>query len=71
MKKITINVPEDRALDYKIIFTKFAREYNIDELNKISENKFYLDMLDWVFDEWDFNEIEKKNWKLNLDSLLV
>ena len=73
MTTITLETPVkiEQVSEYKQIFSYFISEYSLEELKKIKEKKFYMKMLDWVFDnEENFEEIKRKNWKLDFSDLL-
>ena len=73
MTTITLETPIkiEQVSEYKQIFSYFISEYSLEELKKIKEKKFYMKMLDWVFDnEENFEEIKRKNWKLDFSDLL-
>ena len=73
MTTITLETPVkiEQVSEYKQIFSYFISEYSLEELKKIKEKKFYMKMLDWVFDnEENFEVIKRKNWKLDFSDLL-
>jgi hypothetical protein len=46
MTTITLDVPTKNAVEYKKVFSSFARDYSIEKLKEIKEKEFYLKMLD-------------------------
>ena len=73
MATIILETPikTSQITEYKQIFSYFINEYSLEELKKIKEKKFYMKMLDWVFNnEENFEELKIKNWKLDFSDLL-
>ena len=73
MTTITLESPIKitQIAEYKQIFSYFLTEYSLEELKKIKEKKFYMKMLDWVFNnEEKFEELKIKDWKIDFSDLL-
>lgn len=73
METITLqtSIKSTQVAEYKQVLSYFISEYSLSELKKIKEKKFYMKMLDWVFNnEEKFDELKIKNWKIDFSDLL-